>query len=118
MYLERLAGNFLFITETAIVSRKTGWKFSFGSFPKYESGKEIAYTIEELPIDGYTPEYYKDSFNVTNKHEVGTVDVSASNNNSDKAPKVGDNNNVLLWILVVILSIGVVLYLIIFRKKK
>ena len=106
------------ITETAIVSRKTGWKFSFGSFPKYESGKEIAYTIEELPIDGYTPEYYKDSFNVTNKHKVGTVDVSASNNNSDKSPKVGDNNNVLLWILVVILSIGVVLYLIIFRKKK
>lgn len=105
------------ITETAIVSRKTGWKFSFGSFPKYESGKEIAYTIEELPIDGYTPKYFEGSFNVTNIHEVGTVDVSASNNNSDKAPKVGDNNNVLLWILVVILSIGVAVYLIIFRKN-
>ena len=105
------------ITETAIVSRKTGWKFSFGSFPKYESGKEIAYTIEELPIDGYTPKYFEGSFNVTNIHEAGTVDVSASNNNSDKAPKVGDNNNVLLWILVVILSIGVAVYLIIFRKN-
>ena len=105
------------ITETAIVSRITGWKYSFGPHPKYESGKEIAYTIEELPIDGYTPKYFEGSFNITNIHEAGTVDVSASNNNSDKAPKVGDNNNVLLWILVVILSIGVAVYLIIFRKN-
>ena len=102
---------------TATASRESNWKYSFGSFQKYKSGKEIVYTIEEVPVEGYRPEYYDHSYNITNIHEAGTVNKSTADNNSNKQPKVGDNSNIILWIIVVILSIGIVLYLIIFRRK-
>ena len=104
------------IIDTSTASKDSDWKYSFGSLPKYKDGKEIVYTIKEVSVEGYTEEYY--GYNITNVHKAGTANKSESDSKSNKAPKVGDNNNVLLWILVVILSIGVVLYLIIFRRKE
>lgn len=98
---------------TTTASRDTCWKYSFGSFPKYESGKEIEYSIEENPIDGYKPDYY--GFNITNVHKAGTVDKSDSESHSNNVSKVGDNNNIWLWIVVMISCI--IIILIIIKRK-
>lgn len=101
---------------TTSASRDTGWKYSFESLPKYELGKEIAYTIEEEPVKGYTPKYY--GYNITNKHEAGTVNKSDNNNNSNRTPKVGDDNNIVWWIGLIAVSVTIFLTLILFRRKK
>jgi hypothetical protein len=42
--------------ETAMLSAKTQWKYIFSDLPKYDEagGHEIAYTIKEIPVEGYT----------------------------------------------------------------
>ncbi|HBI91976.1 MAG TPA: collagen-binding protein, partial [Terrisporobacter glycolicus] len=32
------------------------WKYTFSNLEKYKDGKEINYTVEETPIDGYKSE--------------------------------------------------------------
>ena len=44
-----------------------GWKFEFKNLPKYAGGKEIVYTVEEEPVEGYTTKV--EGFNITNTHE-------------------------------------------------
>lgn len=95
---------------TTTASRDTGWKYSLGTFPKYESGKEIEYKIEEDPIDGYEPDYY--GFNIRNVHKVGTLEKSDSHANNETNVK---GNNIWLWIVVMISCI--IIILIIIKRK-
>ena len=101
-------------SETITVSKENNWKYSFGLLPKYKSGKEIAYKIKESQVEGYVPKHY--GFNITYIHKAETVNKSDSDSSS--SPKVGDENNSLQWIIVVILSISVLLGIIIIRRKK
>lgn len=48
------------------------WSYQFTGLPKYSAGKEIIYTIEEVPVEGY--ETIIDGYNITNLR-VGTMDV-------------------------------------------
>ncbi|GGN50502.1 Spy0128 family protein [Oceanobacillus indicireducens] len=48
------------------------WSYQFTDLPKYSAGKEIIYTIEEVPVEGY--ETIIDGYNITNLR-VGTIDV-------------------------------------------
>ena len=51
----------------ATASEATGWKYSFEKLAKYEAGKEITYTVEEVSVpEGYTPKV--DGMNITNRH--------------------------------------------------
>ena len=95
---------------TTTASRDTGWKYSLGTFPKYESGKEIEYKIEEDPIDGYEPDYY--GFNIRNVHKAGTLEKSDSHANNETNVK---GNNIWLWIVVMISCI--IIILIIIKRK-
>lgn len=53
--------------KVATVSEATGWKYSFEKLAKYEAGKEITYTVEEVSVpEGYTPKV--DGMNITNRH--------------------------------------------------
>ena len=67
------------------------WKYSFTGLNKYENGKEIAYTVKEDKVEGYTSTI--DHYNITNKHEIEKAEVSGTktwedNNNQDgKRPK-------------------------------
>ena len=101
-------------SETITVSKESNWKYSFGSLPKYKSGKEIVYKIKESQVKGYVPKHY--GFNITYIHKAGTVNKSDSDSSS--SPKVGDRNDILLWIIVVILCISAILSLIVIRRKK
>nr|WP_245341992.1 Cna B-type domain-containing protein [Enterococcus rivorum] len=49
------------------------WRYEF-TVPKYnEQGKEIKYTIEELPVDQFRPIYHPDSIDITNVYVVPVV---------------------------------------------
>ena len=101
-------------SETITVSKESNWKYSFGPLLKYKSGEEIDYKIKESQVKGYVPKHY--GFNITYIHKAGTVNKSDSD--SISSPKVGDRNDILLWIIVVILCISAILSLIVIRRKK
>ena len=73
------------------------WTWSFTDLPKYESGKEIVYTIKEDRVKGYTAKV--DGFNVTN-----TLD-------DDEVPKTGDARSdlqrTMLYLGMAFLLLGV-----------
>lgn len=53
--------------QTATVSEATGWTYEFTDLDRYQEGKEIAYTVEEVNVpDGYTASV--EGYNITNTH--------------------------------------------------
>ncbi len=60
--------------DSRTVTEKDGWSWSFEDLPRYEEGAEIAYTVTEDEVLGYTSRV--DGYNVTNTHAPETVDVS------------------------------------------
>lgn len=52
------------------------WKYSFGSLPKYNEGKEIAYTLTEDRVEGYTHKI--NGLNVTNSYTPGKTQVDVT----------------------------------------
>lgn len=48
------------------VTEADGWAWSFTGMDEYAAGKKIAYSVEEVAVDGYTA--VVEGFNVTNKH--------------------------------------------------
>ena len=67
-----VAGNTTKVAENIVEEDETGnWTFTFENLPKYENGKEISYTLEEVDVNGYTSEI-KD-YKITNTHAPETV---------------------------------------------
>ena len=64
------------------VNDTNGWKYSFNDLDKYENGKEITYTVEEVSVDGY--ETVINGYDITNTHKPETVDVSGTKTWDDK----------------------------------
>ncbi|MHC0041443.1 Cna B-type domain-containing protein [Streptococcus periodonticum] len=63
----RLLANGKDTGKVVTASEATGWKYSFEKLAKYEAGKEITYTVEEVSVpEGYTPKV--DGMNITNRH--------------------------------------------------
>lgn len=66
--------------ESAELSKSNSWKHSFEGLAKYsKSGSVIAYTVAEVPVEGYSSEVTgdaKDGFTVTNTVKTGELDVS------------------------------------------
>lgn len=53
--------------KTAIASEASGWTYEFTDLDRYQEGKEIAYTVEEVNVpDGYTASV--EGYNITNTH--------------------------------------------------
>ena len=53
--------------QTATVSETSGWTYEFTGLDRYQEGKEIAYTVEEVNVpDGYTASV--EGYNITNTH--------------------------------------------------
>ena len=53
--------------QTATVSETNGWTYEFTGLDRYQEGKEIAYTVEEVNVpDGYTASV--EGYNITNTH--------------------------------------------------
>jgi len=63
----RLLANGKDTGKVVTASEATGWKYNFEKLAKYEAGKEITYTVEEVSVpEGYTPKV--DGMNITNRH--------------------------------------------------
>ncbi|MCF2706784.1 Cna B-type domain-containing protein [Arcanobacterium haemolyticum] len=59
--------------KTLTVDAQREWKGAFEGLAKFKTGKEIVYTISEVPVEGYTSEVAgnaADGFVVTNTHEI------------------------------------------------
>ncbi|MSS14109.1 Cna B-type domain-containing protein [Lachnospiraceae bacterium Oil+RF-744-WCA-WT-11] len=74
--------------DARIVSEADGWRWNFGSLPKYKDGVEIKYTIKEDAVDGYTAAY--DGYNVTNAHTPEKMSLSVRKVWADQDDQAGN----------------------------
>ncbi|WP_222861965.1 Cna B-type domain-containing protein, partial [Streptococcus sp. Marseille-P7376] len=65
---------------------KDNWSYKFTDLPKYEGGKEITYSIDEEPVEGYKKDI--DGYNLKNSYRPGTVSVQGTKTWDD-----GDNQD-------------------------
>ena len=73
------------------------WKYKFDNLPKYEGGKLIEYSVEEVAVEGYTTEI--NNFNITNKHTPEKIFVEGTKtwvDNNDQAGKRPGSIKVIL----------------------
>ncbi|MBO7675758.1 MAG: Cna B-type domain-containing protein, partial [Atopobiaceae bacterium] len=82
--------------KTLKLSASNGWRGTFEGLVKQKDGKDIAYTVTENAVSGYTNSISgsaKDGFTVTNKHTPQTTKISGaktwddSNNAEGKRPQ-------------------------------
>ena len=52
------------------------WNWSFTDLPVYRDGQKVTYTVQEVPVPGYTPKY--DGNNITNSYTPGKTYVSVT----------------------------------------
>ena len=64
------------VIDTRTVTAENGWAYSFGPRPKYAAGEEIAYTLSEAVVNGYTAAI--DGFDIANNHDTLTTDIAVS----------------------------------------
>ena len=67
--------------KTLTLNAGNNWRGTFSELDKYENGREVTYTIEEVSVTGYEPEISGSSstgFTITNTHTPETVTLSGT----------------------------------------
>lgn len=86
------------------ISDGNKWNDSFTDLPEYKAGKKIAYTVSEKEVKGYKAVISgnaEEGFVVTNSH----TPKEANTTNTDKqSPKTGDDTNMFLWTVLLLVS--------------
>ena len=82
------------------------WTGSFTGLAKYADGELIAYTVDEVAVEGYTTV-------IKGNMEEGFVVI----NNHVYIPQTGDNRNPMMWMSVMLVS-GLMMALVAFDTKK
>ena len=62
------------VVDVQEVTAANGWKYESNLLPKYAAGQEIAYTVAEEAVSGYTSKV--DGYNITNTYTPETVKIS------------------------------------------
>ena len=62
--------------DSRTVTEADEWKWVFDNLAKYENGKEITYTVEEEPVEGYTATVK--GYNITNTYTPDKTTVEGS----------------------------------------
>ncbi len=90
-----------------VISATTEWKGEFSGLDKYDAdGKEIAYTVEEAEVKGYTAKV------------TGTVAEGFTVTNTLEAPDTGDHSDIALWTSTMCAALlGIALLAVIKRRK-
>ncbi|WP_233428837.1 Cna B-type domain-containing protein [Parvimonas micra] len=73
------------------VTKADGWKWKFENLDKYESGKEINYTIAEEKVEGYTTEVK--GYDVNNSYTPGKTSLQVTKAWEDKNDQDGVRPN-------------------------
>ena len=97
--------------QTATVSETSGWTYEFTGLDRYQEGKEIAYTVEEVNVpDGYTASV--EGYNITNTHTPekptpGKPNEPGKPKKGGELPNTGsESNQVALVAGFVLLGLG------------
>ena len=83
--------------QTATVSETSGWTYEFTGLDRYQEGKEIAYTVEEVNVpDGYTASV--EGYNITNtrtpeKPTPGKPNEPGKPKKGGELPNTGSESN-------------------------
>ena len=95
--------------QDATLSEATGWKHEFKNLPKYDEddGHEIVYTVKEVKIAGYRT-------TISGNSDRGYIITNIQN--KPNKPDTGDNNKVLLYMSMLMASLGGILFM--FGKKR
>lgn len=112
----RLLANGKDTGKVATASAATGWKYSFEQLAKYEAGKEITYTVEEVAVpEGYTAKV--EGMNITNRHTPEKPQTPPSTPEKPKKtilPSTGSHSS-FLALFAGLFTLGGAVYLL---KKK
>ena len=97
--------------QTATVSETSGWTYEFTGLDRYQEGKEIAYTVEEVNVpDGYTASV--EGYNITNTHTPekptpGKPNEPGKPKKGGELPNTGsESNQVALIAGIALLGLG------------
>ena len=97
--------------KTAIASEASGWTYEFTDLDRYQEGKEIAYTVEEVNVpDGYTASV--EGYNITNTHTPekptpGKPNEPGKPKKGGELPNTGsESNQVALVAGIALLGLG------------
>ena len=86
------------VVDTKTVTADDNWTYTFSDLEQYDAdGNEIAYTVSEEAVDGYTTAV--DGYNITNTHTPETTEVSGTktwDDNDDQDGKRPDSITVNL----------------------
>ena len=93
------------------MSETSGWTYEFTGLDRYQEGKEIAYTVEEVNVpDGYTASV--EGYNITNTHTPekptpGKPNEPGKPKKGGELPNTGsESNQVALVAGFVLLGLG------------
>jgi hypothetical protein len=85
IFVELLADGKVVENKTITLNAANDWKATFTELPEYVDGKQITYTVEEIPVEGYTTRISGDAVNgfiITNTlietNEPGNPELPAS----------------------------------------
>ena len=97
--------------QTATMSETSGWTYEFTGLDRYQEGKEIAYTVEEVNVpDGYTASV--EGYNITNTHTPekptpGKPNEPGKPKKGGELPNTGsESNQVALIAGIALLGLG------------
>ena len=97
--------------QTATVSETSGWTYEFTGLDRYQEGKEIPYTVEEVNVpDGYTASV--EGYNITNTHTPekptpGKPNEPGKPKKGGELPNTGsESNQVALVTGIALLGLG------------
>lgn len=97
--------------QKATVSETSGWTYEFTGLDRYQEGKEIAYTVEEVNVpDGYTASV--EGYNITNTHTPekptpGKPNEPGKPKKGGELPNTGsESNQVALIAGIALLGLG------------
>ena len=92
----RLLANGRDAGKTLTLNAGNNWQGTFSELDKYENGREITYTIEEVSVTGYETEISGSSstgFTVTNTHTPETVTLSGAKTWNDANDQDGKRSS-------------------------
>ena len=58
------------------VMADNNWIYTFKNLPKYNEKGEIPYKVVEVAVEGYTPVYTKDSYDINNTRDLGSLKLT------------------------------------------
>ena len=96
------------------VSRETKWKYSFEE-DKFKEGREIKYSVEENPIDGYEITYYE--LNIKNTRVKAEIedDSSETTITENASTETGKKNGI--WFGIIMMGFIVIMIVIIIKSE-